>query len=114
MFGAEKQRHLQRAWVLACPSHSEVIGLVNLEAALNGVPSITTFETGLYDWEEGGGLLVHPRVEEVRCAIEVACSWNGTQRQQRANASRELVLSRYSWRTVLPKWQSLYESLVGQ
>ena len=28
-------------------------GMVNLEAANLGCPSITTFETGLHDWGEG-------------------------------------------------------------
>ena len=34
---------------------NEVIGMVNLEAANLGCPSITTFETGLHDWEEAVG-----------------------------------------------------------
>ena len=58
--GEDKARLLARAWVLAAPSHSEVAGLVNLEAGARGLPSITTFETGLSDWNDGGGLLVHP------------------------------------------------------
>ena len=55
VYGAEKWALIQRAWAMIVPSYSEVVGMVNLEAALCSVPSITTYETGLTDWNEGGG-----------------------------------------------------------
>lgn len=48
LFGDEKHKLIDTAWVLAAPSHSEVVGLVNLEAAARCLPTITTHQTGLH------------------------------------------------------------------
>jgi glycosyltransferase involved in cell wall biosynthesis len=113
LFGKEKDEYLQRAWVMVAPSHSEVIGLTNLEAGLYGTPSITTHETGLCDWEEGGGILTHPEVDSVRHALQIACNWTPNERKARGVASRKLVLTRYSWTVVLPSWLALYRSVLA-
>jgi glycosyltransferase involved in cell wall biosynthesis len=112
VFGEEKRSWLRRAWIMVAPSHSEVVGLVNLEAAALQTPSITTHETGLFDWESGGGLLIHPEVDQLCFALERVCAWSESERAERGMASRRLVSERYSWNAVLPKWISLYESLV--
>lgn len=111
LFGEEKNRWLRKAWVMAVPSHSEAVGLVNLEAGAYRLPTITTFQTGLDDWERGGGMLIQPDVEEMRNALEQACSWSDEERGARGQASRELVEDRYSWKAVLPQWIALYQSL---
>ena len=41
------------AAAVAVPSVSEVMGMVNLEAAACCTPTITAYETGLEDWEDG-------------------------------------------------------------
>jgi glycosyltransferase involved in cell wall biosynthesis len=87
------------------------MGLVNLEAASVGLPVITTHETGLYDWEEKGGVLVHPRVEELRCALKRVFSWSEHERQERGRKLRQLVERRYSWQAVGPQWLELYAGL---
>ena len=56
--GKAKDDLIAGAWSLVLPSRMEAIGMVNLEAAGLGCPSITTYETGLNDWEEGGGILI--------------------------------------------------------
>lgn len=114
VFGEEKIRWLRKAWVMAVPSHSEVIGLVNLEAAAYRLPTITTHQTGLFDWESGGGLLIQPDVIEMKAALERACSWPESERMERGASSRGLVEQRYSWKAVLPMWMSLYESIRGR
>jgi glycosyltransferase involved in cell wall biosynthesis len=111
LFGDEKNSLIDRAWVLVVPSHSEVIGLVNLEAAARRLPTITTTETGLYDWELGGGLLISPYVDSLARALEDACSWSMGEQFERGLASRNLVLQRYSWQAVTPMWMNLYNSL---
>jgi len=112
VFGEEKIRLLRTSWVMVAPSHSEVVGLVNLEAGAMLLPSITTHQTGLYDWEEGGGLLIQPDVVDLQKALEQACLWSDRERQERGLASRQLIQSRYSWDAVLPMWISLYQSLI--
>lgn len=112
LFGEEKYRLIDTAWVLATPSHSEVVGLVNLEAAAQYLPSITTLQTGLYDWELGGGLLIEPDIDAFSKALEVACSWGAQEQRDRGLASRRLVHQRYSWQAVMPMWSQLYSSLL--
>lgn len=64
VFGPQEKLSLYRhAWAFCSPSQTEVMGLVNLEAASAELPVVTTHETGLGGWEEGGGLLVHPRLD---------------------------------------------------
>ena len=111
VFGSEKETLLASAWVLAAPSHSEVVGLVNLEAGAHYLPSITTHQTGLWDWQEGGGLLVEPAVNDVADALQQAAAWSAAEREQRGEASRLLVERRYSWATVMPLWQELYYNI---
>ena len=111
VFGAGKWQLYRQAQAFCLPSHSEVVGLVNLEAAAAGTPVITTHETGLADWEQGGGLLVHPRVEELTRALEAAFSWTESERADRGRALRQLVERRYSWEAVGPRWLELYGTL---
>lgn len=112
LFGDEKHKLIDTAWMLAVPSHSEVVGLVNLEAAARCLPTITTHQTGLHDWEQGGGLLVEPNVDALGQALETACSWGVQEQRERGLASRRLVQQRYSWQAVMPMWTQLYSSLL--
>ena len=111
LFGEKKQKLMRAAWVMAVPSHSEVAGLVNLEAAAMCLPTITTLQTGLHDWERGGGMLIEPNVDSLRRALEKACSWSVQEQRQRGAASRHLIEERYCWEVVLPMWIQLYDSL---
>jgi glycosyltransferase involved in cell wall biosynthesis len=111
LFGEDKRQSLDTAWVMATPSHSEAVGLVNLEAAVHHLPSVTTPQTGLHDWAQGGGLLTEPRVEPLAKALAMACSWSPAEQRDRGLASRQLVERRYSWKAVLPLWTELYASL---
>lgn len=111
LFGEEKRKLIDTAWVMAAPSHSEVVGLVNLEAAARCLPTITTHQTGLHDWELGGGILVEPNVVALGQALEAACSWGSQEQRDRGLASRRLVQQRYSWQAVMPMWIQLYSSL---
>ena len=113
VFNQDKQSLLRQAWVLVAPSHTEVIGMVNLEAAAQGTPSLTTHQTGLTDWQKGGGILVTPEVGAVRTALENASRWSMAERLKRGRASRDLVQSRYSQEAVGPRWIGLYNRLQG-
>jgi glycosyltransferase involved in cell wall biosynthesis len=112
IFGVEKQELIQKTWTVVFPSYCEVVGMVNLEAAACRVPSITTFETGLLDWEEGGGMLIHPNVDELTDSLLNASRWRLSERLCRGNKSFELVANKYSWKTVTPKWETLYSSVI--
>ena len=77
------------------------------------LPVVTTHETGLCGWEAGGGLLVHPQVEELSRALKQVFSWSDRERQDRGQKLRQLVERRYSWQAVGPQWLELYSSLAG-
>ena len=110
----EKISLYRHAWAFCAPSQTEVMGLVNLEAASVQLPVVTTHETGLWDWEEGGGVLVHPRVEELSRALEQVFSWSESERQDRGRRMRQLVERRYTWQAVGPQWLELYAGLTGE
>ena len=114
VYGEQKDRLIEGTWALVIPSYSEVMGMVNLEAAAMEVPGITTYETGLWDWEEGGGLLTHPDVIDLSEALKKAAGWDLKERQTRGKRSRLLVAERYSWKTVIPKWIELYTTFANQ
>lgn len=113
VFGAKKWHLYRHAWAFCAPSHSEVVGLVNLEAAALRVPVITTFETGLFDWQTGGGLLIHPQISELTSALEQVFAWSESERAERGLALRQLVERRYSWEAVGAQWLNLYADLRG-
>jgi len=110
---SSKWEFYQSATVVAVPSLSEAVGMVNLEAAACGTPTITTYETGLDDWEgSGGGMLIRPNVRELASALQKVCSLSARDYEARSAASRRLVEDRYSWPVVLEKWLRLYDSLL--
>lgn len=112
VYGPRKWRLYRDAWAFCAPSHSEVVGLVNLEAAAAATPGVTTHETGLFDWEEGGGILVHAKVAEVAEALDRVFAWRESERDDRGRSLRQLVERRYSWETIGPRWLSLYDDLL--
>jgi glycosyltransferase involved in cell wall biosynthesis len=112
VFGDEKAALLQRAWVVVVPSYSEVIGMVNLEAALNQTSSITTFETGLLNWEESGGLLVHPTVDSLQNALTKVMNWTFSERKERGQLAYAYVKKHFSWEVVIPTWRQLYSDVL--
>jgi glycosyltransferase involved in cell wall biosynthesis len=114
VFGPAKKKSLYRqAWAFCTPSQSEGMALVNLEAASVELPVVTTHESGPCGWKEAGGLLVHPRVEDLSRALQQVFSWSASERQDRGQKLRQLVKRRYSWQAVGPRWLELYFSLAG-
>ncbi len=110
--GHEKWRLYQDAWAFCLPSYSEVIGLVNLEAAAARTPVITTFETGIVeDWDRCGGVRIHPEEEAILAALQQAQTWSPAERLTRGMALRTLVETHYSWTQVGQQWSDLYHHL---
>jgi glycosyltransferase involved in cell wall biosynthesis len=111
IYGAEKWAWLRRSWIVAVPSVSEVVGMVNLEAAGCYTPSLTTRATGLRDWEEGGGVLTERSAEAIAENLRRISTWTVSERVSRGQASYDLVWKRYSWNVVSRKWLELYASI---
>ncbi len=114
-FGKEKDDLIANAWCLVLPSRMEVIGMVNLEAANLGCPTITTRETGLHDWEEGGGILIASNsVESCKNALVKTSLWSLAERKTRGRRSHHLALEKYNITVTNKSWENLYLSLLGR
>lgn len=110
--GSQKWSLLRNAWVFCLPSHSEVIGMVNLEAASCRTPVITTTATGIEDaWAECGGMLVKTEVTALTQALEQASRWTEQERTERGENLYRLVDSTYSWKATSTRWINLYQRL---
>lgn len=112
IYGSEKRQLLLNAWVTVVPSHSEVVGLVNLESAVAFTPTITTHLTGLDNWGESGGILINPEVDELASALSFAASWSLDERSEMGAKARRFVVDQYEWNVIGPKWINAYEQIV--
>jgi glycosyltransferase involved in cell wall biosynthesis len=104
---------MRNAWITVVPSYTEAISLVNLESAACSTPTVTTPGTGLFDWADGGGVLVEPSEQPLARALSECALWSEQERTDRGAASRRLVERRYSAAAILPRWLDLYSGLAG-
>lgn len=112
--GKEKDDLIINAWSLVLPSRMEAIGMVNLEAANMNCPSITTHDTGLHDWEEGGGILIESdSIDVCRQALIQSSSWTFEERLHRGKLSYNLAFKKYNISVINQTWQNLYFNLVN-
>ena len=110
--GEEKNKLFANAKAFIAPSYSEVIGMVNLEAATFGTPVITTYNTGLSkEWNNNGGILINPIQEELIQALSIVSNMSLKERNDRGNLLRNFVFSNYSWQQKGHLWNELYSSL---
>ena len=109
----EKELVIANAKALISPSFSEVIGMVNLEAANMRTPVITTFNTGINkDWGNNGGIIINPNIEEITSALNKASDWSNNERIERGNHLYEYVYYNYSWQKKGKLWIELYNHLM--
>lgn len=111
LYGTRLDDLYRSSWIVAVPSLSEVVGMVNLEAAARRTPSITTITTGLDDWEQGGGMLVDPAEPAIKTALAEACSWSIEERLERGRKSFRLVEMKYSTKITGRRWLELYHGV---
>lgn len=110
--GDEKKRLYKESLVFVAPSHSEVVGMVNLEAASMATPVITTFQTGLKrSWTSNGGILINPNEKELITALKKVLSWSKSQRDENGKKLYDFVKKEYSWELKLNDWLKLYSSV---
>lgn len=112
VIGHEKADLFKNAYVFVAPSHSEVVGMVNLEAAILKTPVITTFQTGLDKaWNDHGGILVNPLLDEIENALKIALNWTIQERNRNGEHLRSFVLNKYSWQNRFKDWVKLYKEM---
>jgi glycosyltransferase involved in cell wall biosynthesis len=108
--GEKKVELIQKAWVMASPTYSDVIGMVNLEAASLKTPIITTYKTGLSNlWDKNGGRLINPNVLELKESLEESMRWSLEERIHYGEMLFEFVKEEYSWENKFKDWENLYK-----
>ncbi|WP_181858190.1 glycosyltransferase [Polaribacter sp. WD7] len=111
--GKQKQDVIENALVLTAPSHSEVIGMVNLEAGILKTPVITTYQTGLHrDWNIQGGKLINPNVNELEKILKEVLSWSSEERKKNGEKLSNFIKENYSWEKRFKDWESLYNTII--
>lgn len=112
VFGEEKYHLIANARALIAPSYSEAIGMVNLEAAACKTPVITTYQTGLKrEWNDNGGILINPNIEELTKAINESLNWGIRERNERGVSLYNFVDNNYSWAKKGMLWKELYNNI---
>lgn len=107
-----KKQLISKAWVMVAPSYSDVIGMVNLEAASYKVPMITTYNVGLKkEWAANGGKLINPNVKELKNALTEVLNWTVKERNKNGELLFNFVKQNYSWKSRLPDWINLYKNV---
>ena len=110
--GKAKFQLYKNAFVFIAPSYSEVIGMVNLEAAIMKTPVISTFQTGLLiDWNKNGGMLINPNINEIEQALNNVLNWSETERDERGESLYSFVKENYSWENKFNSWIELYNNI---
>ncbi len=111
VYGQDKVALLADAWAVVVPSRTEVIGMVNLEAAALATPTVTTRNTGLEEWENAGGVLVADDPLSIAQALEECADWSELEQYQRGRSSQAYVAQAYSLEVVGQQWLHLYDSM---
>ncbi len=112
VYSDEKYKLYSNAKAFVMPSYSEAIGMVNLEAAACKTPVITTYSTGISpEWNNNGGIMINPNLDELINAINLATSWSDIERNDRGAKLSEFVINNYSWEKKGYLWNELYDSL---
>ncbi len=112
--GEQKWSLLREAWVVCAPSHTEVLGMVNLEAALCATPSVTTPNSGLSEWHKHGGVLCQPTCDGVAAALREVTSWSENERAHRGATLRNYVTAEFASDVVRSKWAETYLALSNE
>ena len=110
--GNEKEKLFRNAYAFVAPSHSEVIGMVNLEAASMQTPVVTTYQTGLdKNWSKNGGFLINPNEDELFVELEKILNWSVSERNLNGKKLNLFVKENYSWNIRIKDWKDLYNSI---
>ena len=110
---AEKARQVDRAWILALPSLKEGWGLVVMEAASRGIPTVAYADAGgvtesIVDGETG--VLVHGDDADFTEALESLLADPDRRRTMGARARKRSA--EFSWDASAQKFEDVLESAV--
>lgn len=111
---AEKARQVDRAWVLALPSLKEGWGLVVMEAASRGVPTIAYADAGgVTESVEDGVTGVLVRGEEPEFVAALDALLNDSARRIDMGERARKRSAQFSWDASAERFEDVLESVVG-
>ena len=98
-----------RASIFVLPSHSEVIGIANLEAAARGLPILTTTKAGLdLLTSYGGGVICSPSVDSITVGLRRLLEASEMERRTMGAAGIQMVRDHFTWTRVAEQFERLY------
>lgn len=114
-FTSEPERYMAAADYLCLPSFREGFGMVILEAAATGMPSIGTNIPGIIDAIQDGktGLLVTTNCANSLYDAMLCFSSDAHLRQQMGQAARQNVLDNFNSSDVVKRYLDLFEEMVS-
>ena len=114
--GEAKEALLQRAWVLALPSHWEALPMAVLEALAAGVPVVATRVGGIPTAVEHGrsGLLIDVKdISGLSCAL-IALLSDRARRRAMGEAGRAHAREAFGADTSVPRIEALWREIVPE
>jgi glycosyltransferase involved in cell wall biosynthesis len=100
--------------VMVLPSHREPFGLVYVEAALLGKPSIACNAGGAPEvvQHESTGLLVPPHAPQALAEAIVRCAQDAAWSRTQGAAAREYALQHFGWEKYFDRLDTVYAALL--
>lgn len=99
--GAEKHALFRTADVFVLPSYSEGFPMAVLEAAAHAVPVVQTNECNFPELTAvGAAWQCQPERDDLELALRSALATDDSERRERGQAGRTLVIQNYAWQSV--------------
>ena len=112
LYGEAKGKAYAESELFVLPSYSENFGSVVVEALSNGTPVITTKGT---PWEEltanGCGWWIDIGTDVLTSTLRAALALSDDERRKMGENGRKLVKSKYTWASVVSKFEKTYQSM---
>jgi glycosyltransferase involved in cell wall biosynthesis len=107
--GDQKNCALSNSELFVLPTHSENFGIVIAEALARGLPAITTRGAPWRDLKDHGcGWWIEDNEKALRTALEEGLSCGDETRREMGEHGRELVATKYSWRSIADQMADFY------
>ena len=88
--------------------------MVNLEAALLKTPSITTYKTGLTNWDKNGGILTNSDEDSISNALIKVSKWDKQIRIQNGEKIFNFVRLNYNLEKISNTWIEKYSEIKSE
>lgn len=111
VFGMDREKVYLDSFVVCLPSYSEVVGLVNIEAALLGKLVITTPYAGINEISNYGGIVCDNDIDSLQKTLVGLEKISKNEYSIRCSSLREWAQSTFDRNVLLNKWQDAIKYL---